>query len=106
MLAKALLHFTACQCPANSILAYSLQEQRQASYALTQEGATYLQAGSPEAQVFHAIPAQGLPQPQLMVQCMLDMKPALAMLLYHQQLQLYCCSKSLAMWAVWELGRP
>ena len=44
-----------------------MQEQRNASYALTQEGTSYLESGSPEAQVFAAIPAEGIAQPQLIV---------------------------------------
>lgn len=51
-----------------SLLAAGLvegEEQRNASYALTQEGTSYLESGSPEAQVFAAIPAEGIAQPQL-----------------------------------------
>lgn len=44
-----------------------MQEQRHASFALTAEGSTYLESGSPEAQVFSAIPDEGIPQPQLIV---------------------------------------
>ena len=44
-----------------------VQEQRHASFVLTAEGTTYLQSGSPEAQVFSAIPAEGIPQPELIV---------------------------------------
>lgn len=44
-----------------------VQEQRHASFALTAEGTTYLQSGSPEAQVFSAIGAEGIPQPELIV---------------------------------------
>jgi hypothetical protein len=37
-------------------------------WVLTEEAQGYLQNGSPEAQVFNAIPAEGLPMAQLKVQ--------------------------------------
>jgi len=51
-------------CQANPAL---VQEQRHASYALTQEGTSYLESGSPEAQVFAATPTEGIPQAELLV---------------------------------------
>lgn len=41
------------------------EEQKHASYALTQEATSYLQAGSPEAQVFAAVPQEGIAQQQI-----------------------------------------
>ena len=51
-------------CQANPAL---VQEQRHASYALTQEGTSYLESGSPEAQIFAATPIEGIPQAELLV---------------------------------------
>ncbi len=51
-------------CQGNPAL---VQEQRHASYALTQEGTSYIQSGSPEAQVFAATPVEGIPQAELLV---------------------------------------
>ncbi|KAL3150705.1 hypothetical protein ABBQ32_000492 [Trebouxia sp. C0010 RCD-2024] len=51
-----------------SLLAAGLiegEERRHASFALTAEGTSYLELGSPEAQVFSAVPVEGIPQPQL-----------------------------------------
>lgn len=50
-------------CQANP----AFQEQRHASYSLTQEGTNYLESGSPEAQVFAATPTEGIPQAKLLV---------------------------------------
>ena len=44
-----------------------VQEQRHASYALTQEGTSYLESGSPEAQVYAATSTEGIPQAELLV---------------------------------------
>ncbi|KAL0029600.1 hypothetical protein WJX79_007324 [Trebouxia sp. C0005] len=52
-----------------SLLAAGLvegEEQRHASYALTQEGSSYLEPGSPEAQVFAATPTEGILQAELL----------------------------------------
>ena len=51
-------------CQANPAF---IQEQRHASYALTQEGSSYLEPGSPEAQVFAATPTEGILQAELLV---------------------------------------
>lgn len=66
-----------------------VQEQRHASFALTAEGTTYLELGSPEAQVFAAIPAEGIPQPQLIV------SHCSASLLVLASSRYSCCSKGL-----------
>ncbi len=44
-----------------------LQDIDHFRYALTEEASSYLSAGSPEAQVFNIVPADGLPLPQLKV---------------------------------------
>ena len=44
-----------------------VQEQKHASYALTQEATSYVQGGSPEAQVFAAVPQEGIAQQQIIV---------------------------------------
>lgn len=52
-----------------SLLAAGLvegEEQRHASYALTQEGTSYLESGSPEAQVYAATSTEGIPQAELL----------------------------------------
>jgi hypothetical protein len=51
-------------CQANPAF---VQEQRHASYALTQEGTSYLDSGSPEAQVFAATSTEGIPLAELLV---------------------------------------
>lgn len=43
------------------------QDINHSKYALTEESATYLTAGSPEAQVFNAIPAEGISMADLKV---------------------------------------
>ena len=88
-----------------------VQEQRHASFALTAEGTTYLDSGSPEAQVFSAIPAEGIPQSQLIVRhcsCSLSStEVAVAVKLpLHKLTPSLCCSKSLAMLAAWAWARP
>lgn len=55
------------------------QEQRHASYALTPEGTSYLESGSPEAQVFAAASAEGVPQAELLVCAAVYLRLALAL---------------------------
>ncbi len=82
-------------CQANPAL---VQEQRHASYALTQEGTSYLESGSPEAQVFAATPIEGIPQAELLV-CAFAPEALLSSLLqtaYHPILT--------ADWHMWHCG--
>lgn len=50
-----------------SNLPCALQDIDHFRYVLTEEGTGYLASGTPEAQVFHAVPADGLPLAELAV---------------------------------------
>jgi phenylalanyl-tRNA synthetase alpha chain len=47
---------------------YTVQDIDHFRWVLTEEAQGYLQHGSPEAQVFNAVPSEGLPMAQLKVQ--------------------------------------
>jgi hypothetical protein len=61
------VHSIANACGLNDARGHALQDIDHSKYVLTDESVEYLEKGSPEAQVYGAVPAEGITLPQLKV---------------------------------------